>query len=234
VICERNCFAAIVYMARTSTPWRLLPTWELGCGSPTTVWRRLTEWARAGVFDQLHLEVLDWLGAGGGLDWSRASIDTMSVRARRGGSCGRKSSRSRQAWIEAPPGLRWARPGLTVVVTAANVNDSTMLEAVLDDVPAVLGPSGRRRCCPGKLHAAKGYDASHCRQYLRRCGIRPRIARRRVESSTRLGRHRWKVERALSWLGCWRRLQARWDRDAGRFYAFVLVACAITCFNRLE
>jgi hypothetical protein len=42
------------------------------------------------------------------------------------------------------------------------------------------------------------------------------------------------VERALSWLGCWRRLQARWDRDAGRFYAFVLVACAITCFNRLE
>jgi Putative transposase of IS4/5 family (DUF4096) len=33
---DRNCFAAIVYMARTSTPWRLLPARELGCGSPTT------------------------------------------------------------------------------------------------------------------------------------------------------------------------------------------------------
>jgi hypothetical protein len=36
------------------------------------------------VFDQLHLEVLDRLGAGGGLDWSRAGTDTMSVRARVG------------------------------------------------------------------------------------------------------------------------------------------------------
>jgi transposase len=43
--------AAIVYMARTSTPWRLLPAKELGCGSPATAWRRLAEWARAGVFE---------------------------------------------------------------------------------------------------------------------------------------------------------------------------------------
>ena len=48
-----------------------------------------------------------------------------------------------------------------------------------------------------------------------------------------LGRHRWKVERSLSWLSCFRRLQVRWDRDAGRWFAFVLVACAVVCFNRL-
>jgi transposase len=83
---DRNCFAALVYMARTSTPWRLLPARELGCGSPATVWRRLDEWARAGVFDALHLEVLDRLGIAGRLDWSRASVDTMSVRAKRGGT----------------------------------------------------------------------------------------------------------------------------------------------------
>jgi transposase len=40
---DRACLAAIVYMARTSTPWRLLPARELGCGSPATCWRRLTE-----------------------------------------------------------------------------------------------------------------------------------------------------------------------------------------------
>jgi transposase len=105
-ISDRACFAAIVFMARTSTPWRLLPARELGCGSPATCWRRLTEWAKAGVFDQLHLEVLDRLGEQGRLDWSRASVDTMSVRAKRGGSRGRKSSRSWQAWKQAPPGLR--------------------------------------------------------------------------------------------------------------------------------
>jgi hypothetical protein len=43
-ISDRACLAAIVYMARTSTPWRLLPARELGCGSPATCWRRLTEW----------------------------------------------------------------------------------------------------------------------------------------------------------------------------------------------
>src|SRR5437867_3075925 len=73
---DRNCFAAIVHMARTSTSWRLLPARELGCGSPSTCWRRLAEWANAGVFDQLHREVLDRLGEQGRLDWSRASVHT--------------------------------------------------------------------------------------------------------------------------------------------------------------
>ena len=85
-ISDRACLAAIIYMARTSTPWRLLPARELGCGSPTTCWRRLTEWANAGVFDQLHLQVLDRLGEQGRLDWERAAVDTMSVRAKRGGT----------------------------------------------------------------------------------------------------------------------------------------------------
>jgi hypothetical protein len=80
-------------------------------------------------------------------------------------------------------------------VTAANVNDSTMFEALMDDVPAVRTPSGRRRCRPGAVHADKGYDARHCRAYLRRRGINARIARRGIESSKRLGRYRWRVER---------------------------------------
>jgi transposase len=118
-------------------------------------------------------------------------------------------------------------------VTAANVNDATVFEALLDDVPAVRTPSGRRRCRPEKVHADKGYDARRCRAYLRRRGITPRIARRGIESSQRLGRQRWRVERALSWLSCFRRLQVRWDRGSGRFFAFVLLACVLVCLNRL-
>ena len=122
---------------------------------------------------------------------------------------------------------------LTAVVTAANVNDTTMFQAVVDDVPPIRTPSRRRRTRPGKVHADKGYDSRANRAYLRQRGIRARIARREVESSRRLGRHRWKVERSLSWLSCFRRLAVRWDRDAGRWFAFVLVACAVVCFNRL-
>ena len=122
---------------------------------------------------------------------------------------------------------------LAVVVTAANVADTTMLAAVVGDIPPIRTPSGRRRVRRGRVHADKGYDSAANRAWLPRRGIRPRIARRGVESSVRLGRHRWKVERALSWLSCWRRLQVRWDRDSGWFFAFVLVVCALVCFNRL-
>jgi IS5 family transposase len=122
---------------------------------------------------------------------------------------------------------------LTAAITAANVADTTMLAAVLEDIPTIRTPSGRRRRRPDKLDADKGYDSAANRAWLRRRGISARIARRGVESSTRLGRHRWRIERALSWLSCWRRLQVRWDRDSGRWFAFVLLACALTCFNRL-
>jgi Transposase DDE domain len=89
---------------------------------------------------------------------------------------------------------------LAAVVTAANVNDTVMFQAVVEDIPPVRTPAGRRRTRPAKVHADKGYDSRANRAYLRRRGIKARIARREVESSTRLGRHRWKVKRALSWL----------------------------------
>ncbi|HEX8860797.1 MAG TPA: transposase [Actinomycetes bacterium] len=73
----------------------------------------------------------------------------------------------------------------------------------MDDLPPVRTPSGRRRTRPDAIHADKAYDSRVNRAYLRRRGIRPRIARRGIESSTRLGRHRWRVERSLSWLNCW-------------------------------
>ena len=52
-------------MRRPPATWRLLPAQELGCGSPATAWRRLAAWAKAGVFEQLHLELLDQLGEQG-------------------------------------------------------------------------------------------------------------------------------------------------------------------------
>jgi transposase len=66
-VSDRACFAAIVFMARTSTPWRLLPARELGCGSPATCWR-LAEWAKAGVFDSSTSR--SWIGWGSRAGWT--------------------------------------------------------------------------------------------------------------------------------------------------------------------
>ena len=72
-------------MARTSTPWVLLPAKELGCGSATTCWRRFDEWAKVGVFEQLQALVLDELGRAGRVDLERVSVDSFSLRAVNGG-----------------------------------------------------------------------------------------------------------------------------------------------------
>jgi Transposase DDE domain len=122
---------------------------------------------------------------------------------------------------------------LTAAVTAANVNDTLMFAPVLEDIPPIRTPSGRWRTRPGKLDADKGYDSAANRAWLRRRGITARIARRGIESSARLGRYRWRVERALSWRSCDRRLAVRWDRGSERFFAFVLLGCALVCCNRL-
>src|SRR6266545_4833336 len=103
-VSDRACMAAVIFMARTSTPWALLPVGEFGCGSVTTCWRRFAEWAHAGVFERLQELLLDELGEAGGLDWSRVSVDSFSLRAVRGGPGGRKPGRSGQARVQAAPG----------------------------------------------------------------------------------------------------------------------------------
>ncbi|MEU7305977.1 transposase, partial [Streptomyces sp. NPDC007206] len=92
---------------------------------------------------------------------------------------------------------------------------------------------GRRRRRPGKLHGDKGYDYDHLRRWLRKRGITHRIARKGIESSTRLGRHRWTVERTMSWLGGCRRLHRRYERKAEHFLAFTSIACTLICYRRL-
>ena len=67
---------------------------------------------------------------------------------------------------------------------------------------------------------------------LRRRGIVARIARRGIESSTRLGRHRYVVERALQWITRFRRLARRYDRIGAHFEAFAQLACAVICYRR--
>ncbi|MCK1818686.1 transposase, partial [Streptomyces sp. XM83C] len=84
-----------------------------------------------------------------------------------------------------------------------------------------------------KLHADKGYDYDHLREWLRERRIRHRIARKGIESSTRLGRHRWVVERTVSWLAGCRRLHRRYERKAEHFLAFVGIAAALISYRRL-
>jgi transposase len=119
-----------------------------------------------------------------------------------------------------------------VDISAANLNDHLLLQDMVDGIPAVRQPVGRPRKRPAKLHGDKGYDYPACRQLLRARNIIARIARKGIESPTRLGRHRYVVERCLEWTTRFRRLVRRYERTASHFLGFVRLACAIICFRR--
>jgi transposase len=80
---DRECLAAIVFVATSGCTWRQLPP-VFGPAWPT-VYRRFAQWSRERVWARLHRVILDELGARGELDWSRCAIDSVSVRAAKGG-----------------------------------------------------------------------------------------------------------------------------------------------------
>jgi transposase len=122
---------------------------------------------------------------------------------------------------------------LSLALSAANTNDAFALQPLVRAVPAIRSRRGPRRRKPGKLHAGKAYDQAGLRAWVRGRGIAVRIARKGIEVSDRLGRHRWVTERTLAWLTGYRRLTLRYERDASHFLAFLTLAATITCYKKL-
>lgn len=123
---------------------------------------------------------------------------------------------------------------LAVLLSAANVHDMKRAMPLMDAIPPVhTGRRGRPRRRPHKAHGDKGYDFPVIRRQLRARGIPPRIARRGIESSQKLGRHRWVVERTLSWLHNLKRLRIREERRADIHLALMHLGCSLILLRRL-
>jgi transposase len=107
-VSDRAALTGIIFVLKSGIPWELLPQ-ELGCGSGVTCWRRLRDWQEAGVWDRLHRELLDRLGEADQIDWSRASLDSASIPAKRGANAsartrriGANRARSAMLWATEP------------------------------------------------------------------------------------------------------------------------------------
>jgi transposase len=80
---DREALCGILFVLHTGIAWQQLPA-ELGFGSGVTCWRRLDEWQRAGVWEQLHQLLLTRLRAAGEIEWSRAVVDSSQIQAKKG------------------------------------------------------------------------------------------------------------------------------------------------------
>ena len=83
-ISNRQALTGILFVLQSGIPWEMLPQ-ELGCGCGMSCWRKLRDWTQAGVCPKLHRVLLSQLRQADQIEWSRAVIDSASVRAVIGG-----------------------------------------------------------------------------------------------------------------------------------------------------
>lgn len=129
------------------------------------------------------------------------------------------------------------------VLTAGNINDTTMMTAVLEQIRVPRAGAGRPRTRPERVLADKGYPSRANRAWLRARGIAAtiperddQIAHRRKrpgrpidfgpEQRTRY-RGRNVVERSFNQLKAWRGIAMRTDKTARTYDAAICLAATL-------
>ncbi len=80
---DRLALRGIIFVLKANIPWESLPAEVFGvCGM--TCWRRLRDWAEAGVWERLQRLLEVEQGGQELIDWERTAIDSTSVPAKRG------------------------------------------------------------------------------------------------------------------------------------------------------
>lgn len=227
---NRTALEGILYVLKTGIAWEDLPS-QFTC-SGMTCWRRLRDWHVAGVWQNLHILLLNELNAADEIDWNRAVIDSAHVRALGGGEdtgpspVDRGKLGSKHHVVVDAHGIP-----LAVDVTAANVNDVMELIPLTISIPPLKGKAGPPKSRPKSLQGDRGYDSDAGRWILRWLGIVPVIAKRHTPHGSGLGRTRWVVERTLSWLHNFGRLRLRKERRSDIHRAFMSLGASMICLS---
>ncbi|MEU5403581.1 IS5 family transposase [Streptomyces sp. NPDC005963] len=223
----RDLLDAILYVARTGIPWRYLPHdyphWN-------TAYHCFGRWEKDGIFEQLNALLRRRVREDEGRtpEPTACIIDAQSVKTStnvpardQGADVGKKIVGRKRSIVIDTTGLL-----LTVLVTAASVQDSVAGRTLLDRIAAVH---------PG---ARKGWADRGYREYLvdhAVClGIDLEVVRRTpgARGFTVLPR-RWTVERTLGWLMQHRRLARDYEALPARSTAMIYLAMIALMARRL-
>ena len=108
---DRVCLTGILFVLKSGIAWEDFPQ-EMGCCG-MTLWNRLDEWRKAGVWPALHRLLLDKLRDADEIDFDRVVVDSATVRAVHGGkkrdpapSTAAKTAPS-TTWRSMPMASRW-------------------------------------------------------------------------------------------------------------------------------
>jgi transposase len=225
----RKVFEAILFMLHTGMQWRFLPK---SFPPKSTVHDYLSRWCQKDVFRELLAALIRELFERGQLRIDQAFIDATFAPAKGAGEgvgLTRKGKGTKIQIIVDGHGVP-----LGASVASAGVGEPQMVQQTLDLFVDDTQPE--------RLIGDKAYDSDPLDALLAELGIEmiaPHRQNRRPENYTQDGRplrryrHRWIVERTISWLGYHRRLLVRWEKHLSIFLGFTLLGCMMIALKKV-
>ena len=199
-----------------------------GC-SDRTIRRRLTEWAQAGIGQELLRIGLDAYDRMIGLDLTDLAVDGSITKSPCGGEVSGRSpvDRGKQGTKRSVACDGDGIP-LHLVAARANDHDSPLLEPTLAGICDMIGPLPDQPC----MHLDRGYDSIKTRDLLNLLGYDADIAIKGTPAPIQAGK-RWPVERTHSWMNGYGKLRRFTDKRKIIVEFYLYLAATLTVTRRL-
>lgn len=125
---------------------------------------------------------------------------------------------------------------LSLVASAANVNDVKLLEPTLDAIVIVRPQSTAKKT--QNLCADAGYKGQPALLAVLKRNYQPHVKQRREETQAKRTQpgfkaRRWVVERTHSWINRFRKLLVSFEKTKESFDALLALACALICWRQV-
>lgn len=228
---DRRTLEAMLWIDRTGARWQDLPK---EYGDDSTANRRLLQWQKLGIFQTIWQAGLQALSEQGKLDLTQTNLDATFAPAKGGGDEVGNTRKGKGTKIEIVS--EGHSIPLSVIVASANEAEITLAAPTVAGI-RIPKRRGRPQSRPKLICADKAYDSMPFRRTLRKRGIKSAIPERTSKKQKRRKKgpkpkcekanyeQRWKVERTFAWLGNFRRMLIRWEREFEAFKGFVIFTC---------
>jgi transposase len=224
----REVLNGVLWVLRTGAPWHDLPE---RYPPYQTCHRCFQGWVCDGTLGQVLATLTEDLKEREGLNLSECFIDGTFVPAKKGGQSVGKTKRGKGTKLMVVAD----RSGLPVSVHAAcaSPHEVTLVGATLE--------ASFVEDKPERLIGDRAYDSDPLDAQLKAEGVEMISPHRkgRKKPTTQDGRklrrykRRWRVERLFAWLGNFRRLVVRYERQAENYLGFVQLGCVIILLRHL-